>query len=65
VIEDHEGNTYRAVYTVRYREAVYVRHCFQKKSHRGGETPRRDMALIRKRLRDAELLHEEANKEKW
>jgi phage-related protein len=64
VIEDYEGDTYRAVYTVRFSEAVYVLHCFQKKSHRGSETPRGDLALVRKRLRDAELLHEEAKKGK-
>lgn len=41
VVEDHDGNTYRAVYTVRFHWAVYVLHCFQKKSRRGIRTPRR------------------------
>jgi phage-related protein len=35
VVEDHDGDTYRAVYTVRFSQAVYVLHCFQKKSHKG------------------------------
>ena len=54
VIEDDDGNTYRAVYTVRYRKAVYVLHCFQKKSHKGTATPKQDMELIRDRLKLAQ-----------
>jgi phage-related protein len=50
LIEDHDGNTYRAVYTVRIREAVYVLHAFVKKSKRGIETPKADVDLIRQRL---------------
>lgn len=50
VVEDHDGNTYRAVYTVRFRCAAYVLHCFQKKSHRGIRTPRPDVELVSKRL---------------
>ena len=53
VIERHDGDTYRAVYTVRLEKAVYVLHCFQKKAKRGIATPREDMGLIRKRLADA------------
>lgn len=53
VVEDDDGNTYRAVYTVRFKNAVYVLHCFQKKSHKGIETPKRDLDLIEKRLRIA------------
>jgi len=52
--ESHEGKAYRAVYTVRFTDAVYVLHAFQKKSHRGKETPKTDMALIGKRLRELE-----------
>ena len=54
IIEDEEGNTYRAVYTVKFAEFVYVLHCFQKKSKRGAKTPQPDIALIKGRLRAAE-----------
>lgn len=54
VVEDTSGNTYRAVYTVRFHDAVYVLHCFQKKSTRGIATPKPDMDLIRERLKAAE-----------
>jgi phage-related protein len=54
VADDHEGNTYRAVYTVRFREAVYVLHAFQKKSKRGIATPRQEIEMIRQRLHAAE-----------
>lgn len=54
VIERHDGDTYRAVYTVRLRSAVYVLHCFQKKAKRGITTPKADMDLIRSRLAAAE-----------
>jgi phage-related protein len=52
VKESHEGNAYRAVYTVRYAEAVYVLHAFQKKSKTGIKTPKPDLNLIEKRLQD-------------
>lgn len=55
VVEDDAGGTYRAVYTVRYAEAVFVLHCFQKKSKRGIATPKVDMDLIRARLKVAEV----------
>jgi phage-related protein len=55
IIEDHDGATYRAVYTVKFADAVYVLHCFQKKSKRGIATPRHDIELIRERLAAAEL----------
>ena len=47
IIENHDGNTYRAVYTVKLEDAVYVLHIFQKKSKRGIRTPRRDMEIIK------------------
>lgn len=50
VVEAHQGNTYRAVYTVRYARTVYVLHCFQKKSHHGIATPKRQIDLIKARL---------------
>ena len=55
VVESDAGGTYRAVYTVRFRDAVYVLHCFQKKSKHGIATPRPDMDLIRARLKMAEM----------
>ena len=57
LVEDHDTNTYRGVYAVCFAEAVYVLHVFQKKSKRGSETPRHDMALIRARLHEAEEDH--------
>ena len=53
VIESTAGSTYRAVYTVRFVDAVIVLHVFQKKSRSGAETPKPDMDLIVARLRDA------------
>ncbi len=60
VVEDFAGDTYRAVYTVRLKSAVYVLHCFQKKSKRGAETPKADMDLIEERLRAAERHEQES-----
>lgn len=54
VVEDWRGNAYRAVYSVRFAGAVYILHCFEKKSKRGTETPKREMDLIRARLKEAE-----------
>ena len=51
VVEDHDGDTYRAVYMVRHREVVYVLHAFQKKSPRGIKTARADIDLIARRLK--------------
>jgi phage-related protein len=53
VVEDHRGDTYRAVYTVRFAGWVYVLHCFQKKSKSGIKTPREDLDLIHARLKAA------------
>ncbi len=50
IVEDHVGDTYRAVYTVRFAEAIYVLHAFQKKATRGIATPKREIDLIRMRL---------------
>lgn len=54
VVEDYIGDTYRAVYTVKFGEAVYVLHAFQKKSSSGIATPKPDMNTIRERLKTAE-----------
>lgn len=53
VIEDYDGDTYRAVYTVRFADVVYVLHAFQKKSKSGIKTPQEDIDLITKRLKRA------------
>ncbi len=54
VVENHLGDAYRAVYTVRFANAIYVLHCFQKKSVRGIETPKHEIELIKSRLKIAE-----------
>jgi phage-related protein len=54
VVEDWQGDTYRAVYTIRFAQAVFVLHVFKKKSTKGIETPQRDLDLIRERLKVAE-----------
>ena len=59
VVNDYRGDTFRSVYTLRYAGTVYVLHAFQKKSKTGRETPRRDMELIRQRLREAEQIAKE------
>ena len=59
VIDDEDGDTYRAVYTVRFAGDVYVLHAFQKKSKRGIETPKRDIEMVRTRLKLAEAHHRE------
>ena len=51
VVEDYDGNTYRAVYTVRFSNGVYVLHCFQKKSRKGTETSKQDKEMIEARLK--------------
>jgi phage-related protein len=59
IIKDHRGETFRAMYTLRYAGRVYVLHAFQKKSKTGRETPRRDIELIKQRLREAEQIASE------
>lgn len=54
VVEDSGGGTFRAVYTVKIGDAVYVLHCFQKKSTQGIATPKPDMDVIRERMKAAE-----------
>lgn len=55
IIEDHRTDIYRAVYTVKFAEIVYVLHCFQKKSKKGIQTPKQDIELIERRLKVAEI----------
>ena len=55
IVEDHRGDTYRAVYTVRFERAVYVLHAFQKKSPSGIRTAEKDVDMIKRRLNEARL----------
>ena len=57
VVEDYRNDTYQAVYTVKFAEAVYVLHVFQKKSKHGIETPKQELELIRDRLKRALEFH--------
>jgi phage-related protein len=59
VVEDDAAGTYRAVYTVRFEQAVFVLHCFQKKSKSGIATPKKVIDVIRQRLKMAEALAKE------
>ena len=59
IVKDYRGDTFRAVYTLRFAGAVYVLHAFQKKSKTGRATPRRDLELIKQRLREAERIAKE------
>jgi phage-related protein len=57
VIDDNDGSTYRAVYTIRFRSAVYVLHAFQKKSKRGIATPQKELEKVERRLKVAAQHH--------
>jgi len=57
VVSDHRGDTCRAVYTVRFRDRVYVLHAFQKKSKKGHATPQPDVDLLKQRLARAAAFH--------
>jgi phage-related protein len=61
IVESFDGNAYRAIYTVRFRNCVYVLHAFQKKSPKGIKTARGDVELVRQRLRSAQSDYEEHN----
>jgi phage-related protein len=63
LVKDHDGNTFRAVYTVRFAGAIYVLHAFQKKSKTGIKTPKAETELIRRRLKAAEKNHEQRTAE--
>jgi phage-related protein len=58
LVEEHRGDAFRAVYTVRFEKAVYVLHCFQKKSPSGVRTAKQDVVLIHERLRTAQSDYE-------
>jgi phage-related protein len=59
IVEDHNTDTYRAIYTVHFEKAVYVLHCFQKKSTQGISTPKQEIDLVQQRLKDAEADYKE------
>ena len=61
IVDDYHTDTYRAVYTVNFSELVYVLHAFQKKSKKGGATPKSDMELIKRRLHAAQEDYKERN----
>ncbi len=57
IVENFDTDTYRAIYTIRFQEAIYVLHVFQKKSRQGIQTPQKELDLIRDRLKQAEDMH--------
>jgi phage-related protein len=59
VVDDEDGDTYRAVYTVRFAGVIYVLHAFQKKSKKGIQTPKREIEIVRIRLKTAEAHYQE------
>src|ERR1700692_1096977 len=59
VVDDEDGDTYRAVYTVRFAGMIYVLHAFQKKSKKGVERPKREIEVIKARLKVAEAHYQE------
>ena len=59
VVDDFDGDTYRAVYAVRFAGVIYVLHCFQKKSKKGRETPKHEIDLVTVRLKAAEAHYRE------
>lgn len=58
IVSDFDGNTFRAVYTVRIKGVIYVLHAFQKKSRKGISTPKTEIDKIKRRLKEAESLVE-------
>jgi phage-related protein len=54
IVEDYQGDTYRAVYTVKFKNAIYVLHAFQKKSNMGNKTSQNDINKIKANLRTAQ-----------
>jgi phage-related protein len=63
IVDDFQGDTYRAVYTMKLTGRVYVLHAFQKKSRRGIRTDRHDIDLVKERFRQAEEIHRRLNEE--
>ncbi|MCU1272605.1 MAG: addiction module toxin RelE, partial [Bryobacterales bacterium] len=59
IVAPHERDTYRAVYTVRFQDAIYMLHALQKKSKKGIATPQKEVELVKQRLAAAERDHRE------
>ncbi len=64
IVDDYDGDTYRAVYTVRFARVIYVLHAFQKKAKKGIATPRHEIELIRARLKRAQEQYREKYEQK-
>ena len=62
IVDDFDGDAYRAVYTVKFKDAVYALHSFQKKAKKGIKTPKPDIDLIKSRLKDAKSHYEQHRK---
>lgn len=62
IVANHEGGTWRTVYTVQLADAIYVLHAFQKKSKRGIATPKTELAMIQRRLEEVRRLQAEKEK---
>jgi phage-related protein len=58
IVDDHDGNAYRAIYTIQFREVIYVLHAFQKKSPRGVKTAQADIEMVERRLKLARMDYE-------
>ncbi len=58
IVNEDSSGTYRTVYTVRFKEAVFVLHAFQKKSKQGIKTPQEDIELVKQRLKLAQELYQ-------
>lgn len=59
IIDEDSSGTYRTIYTVKYKDAIFVLHAFQKKSKQGIKTPEREMALVRSRLKQSQEMYKE------
>lgn len=64
IVENHQGNAYRAIYTPRFKDRIYVLHCFQKKSRRGSKTSLQDIGVIKERLRQARTDYEQRQRKR-
>lgn len=64
IVEDHDGDTYRVMYTVRIGDTVYVLHVFQKKSKKGIATPKHELDMVKRRLALAEEIDAQRNRKR-
>jgi len=64
IVEDHDGETYRAVYTVKFADIIYVLHVFHKKAKKGVTTPAHEIDKIKARLKQAEEVYETWKRQK-